>query len=442
MKREWEHPNLRGAYKPVPEAFRQAVLRTVRSVGTDGPVSAAPARSRHTWGIFSKRTVLALIGLLLLGMAAACAVARPALLTWLLGYDGAANSPYPAGAALAATVQEIRGENAADHITVRMNSLVYDGERFSFSYEVENDAPAEPALVAMEPCFRVDGAPVRLEEFLANDAAPRLVPSPHLDTLPARRNPIVCGGWSQVLSKELNGETACEMTFIVYRPQKAFAIVPDPEDPIFHPEDCAPQQQAEIRDVIDTCRGFRNAVLADRDAADPEAWFRAGYSVVGGFIEPADWVDPNEDGFDHLIETARINVAFSFDAGIRQAFDFSGMEEIALEDCAVRVSRLRLSPLSTDADILLIPRENTEEAARALARKYGPLTLTDERGNPVEYAQMEFLCDPAPWVSCRDGQWRCRYLIQMPGLQTWPQSVGLTVNTGELLRVELSALSK
>ena len=428
MKRNWEQLNLRNAYKPVPEAFRQTVLQTVQSVRTD-----APAANGWTFCSMSGKIAIALIaGILLIGMAIAYAISHPAILNWLLGAH-----PDP-GVPLMSSVQKISGENAADHITVRMDSLIYDGERFSFSYEIENDDPSLPALVVMEPCFLVNGEQVSLEEFLANDAKPTLVPSAQLDVLPVQRNPVVCGGWSQAFSRELEGEVTCEMTFIVYRPMKAFAIVPDPDDLIFRMEDCAPEQQAEIQDVLDTYLSFQNAVLADRDALDPQKWFREGYSVIGGFTEVTEWIDPAEEGFDHLTETARITVFFRFDAGIRQVFDFSESADILLADCTVRIFSFRLSPLTTNVDIFLIPKENTEDAAKALVQKYGPMNLTDAQGIPIEYAEMDSIYENRPWASQYDGQWRCRYLIQMPGLREWPDSVGLTVRTGDLLRVMLS----
>ena len=425
MKYNFDQLNLRNAYKPVPEAFRQTVLHTVRSVRSDAPV-------RAFYGLSGKIAIAVITGILLIGAAAAYAASHPAILHWLLGAQ-----PSPGGP-LKSSVQKISGENAADHITVRMDSLIYDGERFSFTYEVENDDPAFPALVAMEPRFLVNGEPVYLEEFMANDAKPTLVPSARLDVLPVRRNPVLCGGWSEVLPEALEGEATCEMTFIVYRPKKAFAVVPDPDDPIFHAADCVLEQQAEIQDVIDTYLSFQNAVLADRDALDPQSWFQEGYSVIGGLTEVTEWIDPQEEGFDHLTETARFSVVFQSDAGIRQVFDFSGTADIALDDCTVSVRQLRLSPLTTKADVFLIPKENTEDAAKALVQKYGPMDLTDENGTPAAYAEMDSLYENMPWVSQYDGQWRCRYLIQMPGLLEWPESIGLTVKTGDLLRVTLS----
>lgn len=432
MKRNWEQLNLRNAYKPVPETFRQTVLQTVQSVRTDAPVRRHTANGWTFCGMSGKIAIALIAGILLIGMAIAYAVTHPTILNWLLGAQ-----PDP-GVPLISSVQKISGENAADHITVRMDSLIYDGERFSFSYEVENDNPSLPALVAMEPCFLVNGEQVSLEEFLANDAKPTLVPSARLDILPVQRNPVICGGWSQVIPKELDGEVTCAMTFIVYRPQKAFAIVPDPDDVIFHMEDCVPEQQAEIQDVIDTYLSFQNAVLADQDALDPQTWFQEGYSVIGGFTEVTEWIDPSEEGFDHLTETARFSVIFRFDASIRQVYDFSETADILLDDCTVRISSFRLSPLTTKVDVFLLPKENTEEAAKKLSQKYGPMDLTDAQGSPIEYAEMDSIYENMPWVSQYDGQWRCRYLIQMPGLQEWPDSIGLTVKTGDILRVKLS----
>lgn len=437
MKRDWEHINLRNAYKPVPEAFEQAVLHTVRSVSAGGPDQRKADDGRTFRGGARKMAVIVIVSILLIGMAAVYAASRPTLLEWLLGIDGASNQPHPASASLSSLTQDIDGENKADHITIRMNSLAYDGERFSFSYEIGNDAPAFPALVVMEPRFLVNGTPVYLDEFKADGAEPCLAPSPRLDALPVRRNPVVRGGWSRVIPMELNGAATCEMTFVVYRPEKAFAIVPDPDDAVFRLAECAPEQQAEIQDVLDTYGSFQNAILAERDDLDPEKWFRAGYSVIGGSNDPTAWAEAGEEGFDHLTATARIPVTFQFDADIRRAFDFSDRADAALEDCVLHVNRFRLSPLTTEVHIDLLPRENTREAAQALARRYGPLALTDEAGNPVEYAQMEAVYENMPWVSQQEGQWRCRYMMQLPGLQKWPETVRLAANIGVLLSVAL-----
>ena len=71
-------------------------------------------------------------------------------------------------------------------------------------------------------------------------------------------------------------------------------------------------------------------------------------------------------------------------------------------------------------------------------RTYADFLQFLEQNDSPEYAEMDSIYENRPWASQYDGQWRCRYLIQMPGLQEWPDSVGLTVKTGDLLRVRLS----
>ena len=83
MKRDWSKPNLRDAYKPLPQAFDQAVSATLQSL-------KAAEESKHH---LSKRTaVFAILCALLLGLTVAYAVTRPAILNWLLGYGEANNA--------------------------------------------------------------------------------------------------------------------------------------------------------------------------------------------------------------------------------------------------------------------------------------------------------------------------------------------------------------
>ena len=437
MKRDWNQLNLRDAYRPVPDAFRKTAANVLNSLAMDETKKSAPSKGKRFGGRIQLKTiVLIAVSVFLVGMAAAYALSRPAILNWLLGFD-AQNQPYPAGSALNASVQSIQGEGKADHITVRITSLIYDGERIAFSYEIENDDPAYPAMVALDGHILINGEEVRIDEFQPDGIAPRLVPSARLDVLPVRRNPAEGGGWSEIISRKLDGMADCELQFIVYRPRKAFAVVPDPEDKFFSTEDGA-GIQAEIQDVINTYQSFRNAVIADRDSLDPEKWFQDGYSVIGGFQEPTEWIDPNEEGFDHLAETAKIAVKFHFDANIRQVYDFSNLEEISLPDCTGIIKSLRFSPLTTEVDLFLLPVENTEEAARKLVQKYGNMRFTDEKGDDAVFAQMESMYETAPWASLYEGQWRCRYMIRLPGLQEWPKSVGIALQTGEILRVKLA----
>ena len=144
MKCDWKKPNVRDAYKPVPQAFEQAVSQAIREIRTE-EMQHGPNTSGYTfWG---RRVVLiAAICVLLLGMAVAYAIAtRPAILNWLLGYQDA-RGYQDANEALEQAAQIVVAENSSDHIAARINSIVYDGYQFALSYELENDQPDQPAM--------------------------------------------------------------------------------------------------------------------------------------------------------------------------------------------------------------------------------------------------------------------------------------------------------
>lgn len=410
MTRDWSKPNLRNAYKPVPPAFDQAVSTTLQLLQTTD-------ERKH---INPKRMVIfAALCLLLVGMTVAYTVARPAILHWLLGYGDGSSS-------LEQTAQNILAENSADHITARINGVVYDGYQFAFSYELENDQPDQPVLVAVDSGALVDGQPLGLNVGMYD---PKMVPDPRADVLPVRRNPTDGGGWSLPIRQELSGDVTCEVTFIVYRPVKSFVVISAP----YHLEEYDADVQAEILDSWNTLRGFKNTLIADPANSDPEKWCREGYTVIdsSGMILGSAW---------NVRETARIPVTFHFDADTALFYDFSDMQDIVLPDCTLHVRRLRFSPLTTIVDISLIPHKNSQTAAQELAKRYGTIELVDENGVPLLFADMDYEYSPLPFVSAHwgdNGCWACTYSVEMPGLQAWPERISLITEQGELLRVSL-----
>ena len=410
MTRDWSKPNLRNAYKPVPPAFDQAVSTTLQLLQTTD-------ERKH---INPKRMVVfAALCLLLVGMTVAYTVARPAILRWLLGYGNGSSS-------LEQTAQNILAENSADHITARINGVVYDGYQFAFSYELENDQPDQPVLVAVDSGALVDGQLLGLNVDMYD---PKMVPDPRADVLPVRRNPTDGGGWSLPFRKELSGDVTCEVTFIVYRPVKSFVVISAP----YHLEEYDADVQAEILDSWNTLRGFQNILIADSADNDPEKWSREGYTVIdsSGMILGSAW---------NVRETARIPVTFTFHTDTAIAYDFSDTKDVDLTDCTLHVRRLRFSPLTTIVDISLIPHKNSQAAAQELAKRYGTIELVDENGVPLLFADMDYEYSPLPFVTAHwgdNGCWACTYSIEMPGLQAWPERISLITEQGALLRVSL-----
>lgn len=358
--------------------------------------------------------------LVLLFAATAFALTRPAVLEWLTGNA-------PTSTQLQSTAQSVIGEKTADGITVQITSIVYDGQKLAFAYEVENHHPAMPVLIAANPTMRIDDKAATMTSCTADPSAPQMVPSPHLDVLPVQRNPAVGGG--MVCVEDVAKDTVlCEMTFAVYQPEQQFAIVLDPDSMQANVESYTGDARAEAEDSLYTLSSFQNAVFAtDADRASKQ-----GDTVIDGSGLLYDLPENS-----HLTQVSQITVSFSFDASLTFACDFAGTDDRTLGDATLHVDSFRLSSLETRIDLWLIPQENTEIAANVLAETYGAYMLMDEQGKAVQYSQMDFMADDQPSVMLIDGQWVCRYQSEMPGLLHFPESVGFTAGGRELIRFDL-----
>lgn len=348
----------------------------------------------------------------------AYALARPAVMDWLLGTMGYGSIE------LENTAQAVHAEATAGDVTIRITGAVYDSSQLALSYEIENAAPDLPVIVALDSQMTVAGQPHTLPHPVYHYNV-RMVPSPHLDVLPTHRNPITGGFLSNTLPHTLHGDTACEVTFVVYQPEEKFAVMLPPDDWMLDPN-LTGDAKAEVEDSLSTLESFRNAVIVSREEDVP-----AGYTPVdnsGSLLRDIE--------NSHLREADRITVTFTFDADNAMAYDFSGTQRV-LADCTTDIATFRLTPLTTHIDLRFIPLENTQAAAHALADKYGAFTLVDEHGTPINYSDMDAMFDFTPYIVCMDGQWVCRYLSDLPGLLEFPASVGFISEAGELLRFPL-----
>lgn len=395
------------------------------SARMDALVHALPAAKEEKPMKRISRTLILAAALLLTALSTtAYALTRPDVLDWLLGIGGSGSTE------LETTAQDIRAEASADGMTARITSLVYDGNQLVFSYELENAAPAVPVVVVLDSTITLNGKVVSIPHF-QQDRNGQLVPCVRLDMVPVQRNPVPGGSWCSDLPEGLSGMVQGEVTFIIYRPEKAFAYLVAPGAMWLDETIDTPDALADIADVRATLERFTNTIIVEGD--DPDVWAAQGYTVIA-----SSPVFEAADQRSHLQETARIRVPFTFDADSAIAYDFSGTAA-DFADFTVNAAAFRLTPLQTYADVRLIPRETTQTAALALAERCGAYTLTDESGLPVLFSDMDYCSDLDPYVTCMDGQWLCRYLIDMPGLQTFPTSIGFTVQGGDLLRFDLTA---
>lgn len=411
---------LQNMYPPISAAFADRMSCMIRRLPAEKEAKKMNKPSLR---------MIIIAALIILAMSTtAIALTRLAVLDWLLGAGGSGSFE------LANTAQEVHAETTVDGVTACITGAVYDGRQIAFSYEVENADPTHPVLVALDYTFTVNGQEATLPP-VTDTPDTRLVPSPHLDILPAKRNPVTGGDWSQAFAQPLRGQVNCEVTFIIYRPQKGYAILIDPDCMLRDSTITGADELAEIADSRATLESYANAILIEDDAQDAEAWTAQGYTVLNQSGSPYYSVlDPRSN----LVEDARIPVRFSFDANKAIFHDFSGTS-FQLDDCTAEAITFRLSALTTYIHVYLVPAENSEAAAHALADQYGAVTLTDENGVPIEYSDMDYCYSPSPDVICKDGQWLCRYLLDMPSPLIFPQSVGFTVSTGDLIRFDLTA---
>lgn len=401
---------LQGMFPDMPEGFAERTGRMLQAL-------ASSKEEKHMKRISLRTTLIAAV-LVLSMMTTALALTRPAILDWLLGNG-------TAGMELTQIAQEVSAEATADGITARITGVVYDGRSFAFSYELENADPAQAALVALCGDLTLNGQAIRLMAYADDAPDTTLVPSLHLDALPVRRNPVSGGAWSQTLTEGLSGQAACDVTFIIYRPQKAFAYLCTP-DSMLCDTTLTDDALVEVADVRATLESFANAVIVEGEWEDVDRLVREGYTVIG-----------DAEDFSNLTETARITVHFTFDTDRVIAYDLAPAEAIALPDATVQISQFLLTPLRTQFCVDVLPAQNTQETANALADELGAYALADENGAPLVFAAMDGMAGEFPDVQCIDGQWRCRYREELAGVEAFPQSVGFVTKVGELFRLTM-----
>ena len=405
------HRDLINAFPPMPEMCQDALMTAANSV------QEGEKPMKHTF-----RLAAITAAILLVLTSVACAVTRPQVLDWLLG-DSAA------GAWLDSAAQTVQGSASADGVNVSVTSLVYDGERLALSYEASVDDPTSAVFVAMDDTIILNGKSASLDTISAADY--HMVPSPHLDMLPVKRNPILAGVWSGWLP-ELSGTVDAEVTFLISRPERGLIILDElgvlSTDLSLIRDEASRAEEQDRRTAISA---LTNAMMIQDN---PGLWEADGYTL----IDPSgQLILDNEEANPHLMET-RLTVRFSFNADKPVVYDFSDVQDSALQDATVRIETFRLSPLATRVLVYLVPSEPTEEAARRLSETYGMAILTDERGNEVEYASMDYLSSGIPTVVKKGDQWICCYDIDMPEIQALPQSIGLTVESSDLVRFDLT----
>lgn len=384
---------LQHAFPSMPQPARRAVQSTLAAL-PDAPSKRGRAR-----------LALALAALLMLLSGIACAAMQPQILRWLLG------SGEPSEA-LSALVQTADCSARVDGLTLRITGAVCDGTQVSLAYRIENGQPECPAAVLIASVC-ADGAPLTLSPV---DAGSLLwSPDFRLDERPVQRNPAE-GGVTAYARSPLEGPVNLTVEFAVLRPSGPLVFIDERlhEDLSLYDE----AQRLDIQDQIDTVMRFDGVMVAGPQESEPAAWLVRGCTPIdlGGCVL-------GQGLSDAMKQTGAVTLRLSLQPGA--AVDLTPEAPVALDDCNVVFDALILTPLSMRAELSLIPPQNTQSAASALAARYGALILCDPEGEPLRLLSMDY-CSGGPGnVQQRNGRWVCSYSLDLPGPAAWPQALCL-----------------
>lgn len=399
---------LRGGMPPMPESCKSAIVHTL------GTLPDMPRASTPRWRLIPLAAALLLLALAGVSFSAA----NPQILRWLLGGD----TP---SAALEQLAQPLDVTAESGGIAVTLTGAACDGNQLSLSWQIENAEPESPALIYLQSAA-LDGQDIlRLSPDAAQLDA-RWSPSFHLDALPAARNPLEAGTTLFLPDEPAEGALAT-LSFAVLRPVRALAVCDERMGDSFQAQDEA--GHLELQDVRETLLRFEGLRIAPADDLDADTWLKRGFLPIdlSGSILLPDGMDEGR-AFDELFEQETVlSLSFTLSASPEAVLDLTPDAPIPLSACSAVIDALALSPLSTRLSLALIPEENTEAAARALLDSFGEVFLGDEAGNSLVYLEMDFLSSGAGQVQRLDGQWLCRYALDLPGVCALPRAIQVTL---------------
>lgn len=389
---------------------------------------------------YAKRSsvVFAVVMALLLGlMGLAYAATQTGVLDYLVGGEENASQ------ALKSSVQSVTATGNGDNIRIDLTGAVYDGDRLALSFTMENQKPEDVALVTLDTVtLNGEWVPISFQSF-QDQWLPDVFT---VDVAPAIRNPISGGMLSDVLSTDYTGQVQVEATFAVSRPVKEMVVV----DPwMWYDLDTVIPEEEWRRDYADRKNAILQSELEIADVFTMEAgyWLQEGYTPVdasGRFLlDKAEYSDlapfyagqgyGERPDFSNVTNragqmqvTERITLSFALDADAAKESRIEPvLDDISLENGTVHFERAVVTPLSTLIEIRIYPKENTQQAKNALMDCYGAAWLCNEKGEPIDFMDME----GEGWKEYRGETSGENYLVigaSWGGMKTLPDALGFS----------------
>ncbi len=428
--------NLKNAYPSLSPEGRGWLHNVAERAASDAAQKASqsgapqrPPRQKLSLGL-----VIALILLLAL-MGIAYAAVQLGIIDYLIGPR---ETPSAELISSAQAFYNVKGE--ANDLLLTITGGLYDGERLSLSWTLENKKPEAIASICLKGVTFggewTDAKFSSISQTAYDDWAPSAF---GMQEVAWSRNPQIGGMLTDPLGQPYSGMQEVVVELGISRPKKPLVVLaPRLLENLGIQDD--PVLLAETQYLQDSLIASQ-VTIADAQHQDPGYWWDMGYMVLdeGGNIKlPEDvtdyiWAWEASDSpyrMDLLMEdTAPLVIRFSMNAGDRRSYLLNwtlaeGSMECQLPRCTVQVKKLFLTPLTTRLHYQMIPDENTEEAARWLAETYGWAELRDEQGRELAFSGMESEYGPTVgWTE--DGRWMMECDWSLPGLNLFPKEVHL-----------------
>lgn len=382
--------------------------------------------------------VLAVVMALLLGvMGLAYAATQTGILNYLVGGEENASQ------ALKDSVQTVAATASGDDIQIDLTGAIYDGDRMALSFTMENKQPENVALVTLDT-VTLNGkwVPINFQSF-QDQWLPDVFT---VDVAPTIRNPLSGGMLSGVLAEDYTGIVRGEATFVVSRPVKEMVVV----DPwMWYDLDIVIPDAEWRKDYEDRKRAIEQSGLKMADVFTMEAgyWLQEGYTPVdisGNFLlDKQEYRDlapfyagqgyGERPAFSNITNragqmqvTERIPLSFTFDADkAKESRIEPKLKDIPLENGTVHFEKVVITPLSTLIEMRIYPKENTQEAKKALMECYDAAWLCNANGEPLDYLDME----GEGWRGYREETNGENYFVMETswgGMKTMPDALGFS----------------
>ncbi len=388
-----------------PEEGRLSVLHRIKG---DKPV-----KKKLSLGLILAFALIA-IGL------TALALTQTDLLQYLIG------SPEQASQALTGIVQPLNIQAEQDGIRVKITGATYDGEKLALSWVTENTQPDRPVTLSIQSASANGQRVYPNFSDLYESWRPMLF---SIEDQGFDRNVVTGGMIGLVDGPPLSGEVEMVLNIAISRPKGPLVVV----DASLYPD----ENEDELGRIYRLEKMSRmkesKLAIADQDQLDPSYWISQGYTPLdaSGWVQEED-IAMTTDGTQHIYqktmeESSVIALRFTLDAdlGLAQVRSLvTEQKDIKLEDCTVRINRLSLSPLTTKADIDLIPHDGTAESALILQERYGSIMPTSG-GKNLDFAEMEFESGGSRH-QLKDSTWSYHVFVFMPGQNTFPEEITLS----------------